>query len=412
MLDHYFKYGRVIARFRRSALGNEVDRIASDMSRAGYKHSSVKLYLARIARFSAYATGCGCSKSKPIPREIVDRYLRTRRTIATRWAAQVAIGHAERCCPERFASTPSIGDDPDGPLLAAYVQHLRVIRGLRSKTCEGLVLTARRMLAWQREHLADKPLAELTGKHVLVMTRDLLAQCRSDSARSSTTAYMRSFLRYLHWENLNTRDLAQFVPRTPCWRQSHLPPRVAWEDVRRAIAAIGTKTPSDIRDRAIMLLLATTGLRNRELRQLELGDIRWRTGELVLQHTKGHRDRVVPLLEEAGAALAKYVLHGRPQTTDRKVFLSLVPPVRPLSNSGAVSRIVHARLQQAGIVIERGGAHLLRHSLATRLVEQQRPIKEVADLLGHQRIDTTSLYVKVAMPLLADVALPFPGGVQ
>lgn len=410
MLNHYFKYRRVIARFRRDALGNELDHIAADLSRVGYKRSSVKVYLARIARFSAYATGCGCSKSKPIPREIVDRYLRAGPTIATHWAAQVAIGHAERCCPERFASPPSKEDDPDGPLLAAYVQHLRVIRGLRSKTCEGQVLTARRMLAWQKEHLTGKPLAELTAKHVLAMTRDLLARCRSDAARSSTTAYMRSFLRYLHWENLNTRDLAQFVPRTPCWRQSHLPPRLAWEDVRRAIDAIGTTTPSDIRDRAIMLLLATTGMRNRELRQLELGDIRWRTGELVLRHTKGHRDRVVPLLEEAGAALAKYVLHTRPQTTERKVFLCLVPPVRPLSTSDAVSRVVLTRLQRAGISIQRGGAHLLRHSLATRLVEQRRPIKEVADLLGHQHIDTTSFYVKVAVPQLADVALPFPGG--
>lgn len=410
MLDLYFKYRRVIARFRRSALGNEIDHIATDLSSAGYKRDSVKLYLARIARFSAYASGCGYGKSRPIPREIVDRYLRARPTIAARWAAQVAIGHAARCCPERFAATSSKKHDPDGPLLAAYLQHLRVIRGLQLKTCEGLVLTARRMLAWQKKHLVGKPLAELTAKHALTMTRDLLAGCRSDSARSSTTAYMRSFLRYLHWANLSARDLAQFVPRTPCWRQAHLPPHLAWEDVRGAIGAIETTTPSGIRDLAIMLVLATTGLRNGELRHLELGDIRWRAGELVLRHTKGHRDRVVPLLEETGAALAEYVLHARPQTTERRVFLSLVPPVRAFSNSSSVSRIVRIRLQRAGIPIQRGGAHLLRHSLATRLVQQQRPIKEVADLLGHQHIDTTSLYIKVAVPQLADVALPFPGG--
>ncbi len=410
MLELYFKYRRVIARFRRSALGNEIDHIAADLSRAGYKRDSVKLYLARIARFSAYATGCGCSKSRPIPREIGDRYLRARPTIAARWAAQVAIGHAARCCPERFAATSSKKHDPDGPLFATYLQHLRVTRGLQLKTCEGLVLTARRMLAWQKKHLVGKPLSELTAKHALTMTRDLMAGCRGDSARSSTTAYMRSFLRYLHWANLNARDLARFVPRPPCWRQAHLPPHLAWEDVRGAIGAIETTTPSGIRDRAIMLLLATTGLRNRELRQLELGDIRWRAGELVLRHTKGHRDRVVPLLEETGAALAEYVLRARPQTTDRRVFLSLVPPVRAFSNSSSVSRIVRIRLQRAGIPIQRGGAHLLRHSLATRLVQQQRPIKEVADLLGHQHIDTTSLYIKVAVPQLADVALPFPGG--
>lgn len=411
MLELYFKYRRVIARFRRGALGDVIDHIAADLSRAGYKRASVKLYLARIARFSAYAVGCGCSKSKPIPREIVDRYLRARPTIAARWAAQVAIGHAARCCPERFAATPSQNEnDPDAPLLAAYLEHLRVIRGLHLKTCEALVLTARRILAWQKKHLAGKPLSELTAKDVLAMTRGLLAACRSDHARSSTTAYMRSFLRYLHWANLNAQELGQFVPRTPCRRQTHLPPRLPWEDVRGAIDAIETTTRSGIRDRAIMLLLATTGLRNRELRELELGDIRWRVGELVLRHTKGHRDRVVPLLEETGAALAEYVLHARPRTTDRRVFLSHVPPVRPFSNSSIVSRIVRTRLQRAGISIQRGGAHLLRHSLATRLVEQRRPIKEVADLLGHRNIDTTSFYVKVALPQLADVALPFPGG--
>lgn len=409
MLELYFKYHRVIARFRSGALGNEIDRIAADLSKAGYKPDSAKLYLARIARFSAYLTECGCSKSTPIPPQIVDRYLQARPTTAARWAAQGAICFSARCFPERFAVEPT-QDDPDRPLLAAYLQHLRVIRGLHPKTCEGLVLTARRILAWQRQHLSGAPLSTLVAKHVLVMTHDLLSGCRSNSARSSTTSHMRSFLHYLHWANLNALDLAQFVPKTPCWRHAHLPSRLAWEDVQRAIDAIETTTPSGMRDRAMMLLLATTGLRNRELRELELGDIRWRAGELVLRHTKGHRDRVLPLLEETGAALAEYVLHARPLTTDRRVFLSCVPPVRSFCHSSNISRIVRFRLERAGIRIQRGGAHLLRHSLATRLVEQRRPIKEVADLLGHRNIDTTSLYVKVAVPQLADVALPFPGG--
>ena len=161
-----------------------------------------------------------------------------------------------------------------------------------------------------------------------------------------------------------------------------------------------------------MLLLATTGLRNRELRQLELGDIRWRNAELVLRHTKGHRDRIVPLLEEAGAALLEYVLRARPQIAERRVFLLHSPPLRAFSHSGTVSRIIRTRLQGAGLAIERGGTHLLRHSLATRLVEQRRPIKEVADLLGHRNIDTTSFYIKVAVPQLTDVSLPFPGGAR
>ena len=411
MLELFFKYRQVMARFRRGALGNEIDRIAADLSRAGYKRSSLMLYLARIARFSAYAARCGCSKSKPIPLEIVDRYLRARPTMAARSGAQTALHHAQRYCPQRFATKPARQrHDPHRVLLSGYLQYLRVIRGLEQKTCEGVILSARRMLAWWQKHLPSRPLTALTAKHVLVMTRDLLAACQSDAARSSTTAYMRSFLRYLYWANLNTQELARFVSKTPCWRLSHLPPRLAWADIQRAVRAIDSTTASGIRDRAILLLLMTTGMRNAELRRLELGDIRWRTGEIVLRHTKAHRDRVVPLLDEAAAALAAYALHARPRTTERRVFLTLVPPIRPFSCSGAVSRIVLVRLQRASIAIQRGGAHLLRHSLATRLVEQRRPIKEVADLLGHRNIDTTSVYVKVALPQLADVALPFPGG--
>lgn len=108
-------------------------------------------------------------------------------------------------------------------------KHLRVVRGLHPKTCEGLALTARRMLAWQRQHLRDMPLPTLGAKHVLVMTRDLVSGGRTDSTRSSTTSQMRSFLRYMCWTGLNNaEDLAHFVPTTPCWRHAHLPSRLPW----------------------------------------------------------------------------------------------------------------------------------------------------------------------------------------
>ena len=388
-----------------------MDKIAADLSSSGYQRASVKLYLARIARFSKYAMDKGCDKSSPINCDSIDSYLAAIPTMPARWAAQTAIGHAQRCCPDRFAAASHQNEpDPDGPLLTDYLQHLQITRGLRPKTCEGLVLAAKRILAWQKQHVDNKSLSELTPANVLAMTHGLLAQCKSDYAKSSTTTYLRSFLRYLSWANINPQDLARFVPKTAHWRHSHLPRHLAWESVRCAIDAIESTTASGLRDRAIILLLATTGMRNNELRQLELNDIHWDTGELVLRQTKGHRNRVVPLLEETGAALVEYVLHARPRTVEQRIFLSLVPPIRALVHSGTVSRIVLTRLQRAGIPIERGGAHLLRHSLATRLVDKRRPIKEVADLLGHQNIDTTSIYVKVAVTQLRDVPLPFPGG--
>ncbi|WP_245309127.1 tyrosine-type recombinase/integrase [Bradyrhizobium retamae] len=119
---------------------------------------------------------------------------------------------------------------------------------------------------------------------------------------------------------------------------------------------------------------------------------------------------MAPLLEEAGAALADYVLQARPKIDNPHVFLSFAPPPRPFSCPGSISKIVRRRLEHGGVVLTGpAGAHLLRHSLATQLVEQRRPINEVADLLGHRSINTTAIYAKVALPQLVDVALPFPG---
>ena len=216
----------------------------------------------------------------------------------------------------------------------------------------------------------------------------------------------------MRWSGLNGQDLARFVPRTPCWRLAHLPPRLAWEDIQRAIDAIDVTTPSGVRDRALLLLLATTGLRNKEIRSLELQDIRWRTAEVFVRRTKAEARSVVPLLHEAGEALADYVLHARPKIDSPRVFLSYAPPVRPFkcqpppfrgsSDLDWSESALSFRAQPAPICV--------RHSLATQLVRQRRPINEVADLLGHRSIDTTAIYVKVALPQLADVALPFPGG--
>ncbi len=134
------------------------------------------------------------------------------------------------------------------------------------------------------------------------------------------------------------------------------------------------------------------------------------TGVLA-RRTKGKRDRVVPLLEETGVALVDYILRARPKVDSPYLFLSFTPPVGAFKSAAPVSRIVRKRLRHGGVELGRvAGAHLLRHSLATQLVGQRRPINEIADLLGHRSINTTAVYVKVAASQLAEVALPFPGG--
>lgn len=409
MLELYFKYPGVLRRLRSGVLGGEMDRIAAHFAEIGYKRASAKIYIGRIGRFSAFAARN--ARSLVIDQATIDRFLLNLRTSAARIAARTAVEHARRLAPERFSIPCRTMPDPHGPLLAAYLDHLRKVRGLETKTCEGLLLAARRILVWYNDRVSGQPLAAMTGEHVLALVEHLLSLSSNDYTRSSVTSNVRSFLRFLQWSDLNSQDLARFVPRTPCWRLAHLPPRLPWEDIRRVIDGIDVTTPSGVRDRALLLLLATTGMRNKELRLLELQDIRWRTAEVLVRRTKARRDRVVPLLQEAGEALAAYVLHARPKIDSQRVFLCYVPPIGPFKSSSPISRIVRSRLERSGVALSRvAGAHLVRHSLATQLVRQQRPINEVADLLGHRSIDTTAIYVKVALPQLVDVALPFPGG--
>jgi site-specific recombinase XerD len=300
--------------------------------------------------------------------------------------------------------------DPDAPVLTRFDAHMRDVRGLEPRSREDVLRLARRMLRWYHVLRPGRPLSELSGEDILAFVAHLSAACIAHGTRSGAVSHVRGFLRYLRWADVIGEDLARLVPRVPSWRLARVPRHLAWSDVRAAIDAIETTDAVGKRDRALLLVLATTGLRSQEVRRLELRDIRWRTGELHVRRTKSRRARILPLLEEAGRALADYVLHGRPPSTEARVFLRHVPPIAPLRGSGTLASIVRRRLVRCGIQPTSAGAHLLRHSLATRMVQQDRPIKEVADLLGHRSIDTTAVYVKVALPQLEDVALPFPGG--
>jgi site-specific recombinase XerD len=413
MLETYFKYPGVLRRMRQGPLAGLVDQVASDLERTGYSSGSAKRYLSLVATFSRYAAEAGCSSPQLIKRRLVERFLdQLPRSESTISLARSAMGHVLRHLGSRYPSsdTRSSPGGPDASLLVDFDTHLRDVRGLESRSREGVLLEARRVLEWCRKAKPRRSLSRLRPEDILALASQVAARCVSDSTRSSAMSNIRNFLRYLRWAGVLRGDLARHVPRVPIWRRARIPDHLEWEDVRRVVNAIDATDPVGKRDRALLLLLATTGMRGGELRRLELKDIRWRQGELHLRQTKSRRDRVVPLLNDAGGALAEYILRGRPRITESRVFLSRHPPFRPLQASSAVSAIVRRHLERSGIRRPRAGSHLLRHSLATHLVRQARPIKEIADLLGHQHIDTTAVYVKVALPQLTEVALPFPGG--
>jgi site-specific recombinase XerD len=172
------------------------------------------------------------------------------------------------------------------------------------------------------------------------------------------------------------------------------------------------QTATGRRNYAILSLLSRLGLRAKEVARLRLEDIDWINGSLLARSSKTHCQRILPLPQDVGEALLAYLRNGRPQTTDREVFLTALPPYRPLKTSAAISVTVKRLMARAGIKRQSAGAHLLRHSAATQMVNRGASFKEVADVLGHRQLQTTGIYAKLDLAALSEVALPWPGGAQ
>jgi integrase/recombinase XerD len=164
-----------------------------------------------------------------------------------------------------------------------------------------------------------------------------------------------------------------------------------------------------LRDRAFIALLARLAVRAGELRALRLDDIDWTQGLVHIRQSKTGRGRTLPLADDAGKLLVKYIREERPATTYREVFLTSVTPRRPMGD-GVTTTFVKIFLKKLDLDGPGRGAHSFRHTAASLMVENGATLKEVADVLGHRVLSTTGIYVKLDKSSLIEVALPWKGG--
>lgn len=307
------------------------------------------------------------------------------------------------------ATEPSATDELR--LLADYDEHLRDVRGISEGVRLAQADVVRQLLAFHRQHHGDSQLGTLTGKDVLDLFREASERYRCVATRQKFAGHLRQVLRFLHLRGLIGQDLASTVPLFVNYRLSTVPDHLPWEDVQRLVTSVDTTIPPGRRDRAILLLIAGLGLRPGTIRALTLDQVYWRDAEIRIPRTKNRRGINVPLTGEVGEALSEYLLYERPETELRTVFLRHTSPHRPFASSSAITAMIYARLDRAGIPRAKGAANLLRHSLATQLVNGGVPIKQVSDVFGHASIDTTAIYTKVDLASLSQVPLAFALGV-
>jgi integrase len=228
--------------------------------------------------------------------------------------------------------------------------------------------------------------------------------------RVSVTA-ARSFIRFLAWRGIVPSGLDRAIPRTRLAAHASLPRRLTIDEISRLLdAAMTGKAPC--RDRAILLLAVQLGLRSSEIIAMELDDIDWRAGVVRVRIRKSRRERTLPLPRDVGTALADYIQLERPPGC-RGLFIGVNNPPSRLSDPTAITQMVKRSLRRAEIPLGRlSGAHMLRHTAASRLINSGASFSEVADLLGHQRLKTTAIYAKLDLATLSRVSMPWIGGAQ
>jgi site-specific recombinase XerD len=264
--------------------------------------------------------------------------------------------------------------------------------------------TARRFLQQQAMTGGGLNLAGLTGTDVNAF---LLRECGRISAGSAKgrVAELRAILRFLYLQDLTPLRLATAVPPVGGWRLAALPPTMTTAAVQSLLDRCDRCTDVGVRDFAIMMLVARLGLRSIEVARLELRDVDWRAGELVVRGKARRQDRL-PLPADVGEALARYLAQGRAPADNRRLFLTCRAPCGPI-RADLVGDVVERACRRAGL--PRVGPHRLRHALAAELLRRGAGLAAISQVLRHQDLATTALYAKVDLAALRQVAQPWPG---
>jgi site-specific recombinase XerD len=386
-------------------LGAQVEGYRVWLADRGYTSQTVRNMLADLGRLGRWMSGEGLAPSE-LDEAAMVAFLAARRGAGRGRARGLGAMMPLLSYLREAGVTPAAKPPrtPLGALLGEYRVWLVRERGLAAATVLRYEGTARRFL--QQQAMAGGALkpAGLAGADVNVF---LLRECGRVSAGSAKgrVAELRAVLRFLYLQGLTPLPLGTAVPPVGGWRLAALPPSMTAADVQLLLDSCDRGTDVGVRDFAIMMLVARLGLRSVEVARMELRDVDWRAGELVVRGKARRQDRL-PLPAEAGEALVAYLARGRAPAGARRLFLTCRAPRGPI-RADLVGDVVERACRRAGV--PRVGPHRLRHALAAELLRQGAGLVAISQVLRHQDLATTALYAKVDLSTLRQVAQPWPG---
>lgn len=249
-------------------------------------------------------------------------------------------------------------------------------------------------------------LSDLTSDHVENFVIEESKKLGVDG-RCRVRATIKSLMEYLRSEKHISSSCIPYLPKRRSYAMATIPSTIAWSDVECMVNLADRTTAVGRRNYALLMLMKTYGLRSGEVVRLRLEDINWRQGAIHIRQTKTKQTLELPLLPEVAEAIIDYIRNGRPKTTYREIFIKCFAPYRPISIN-CLYYLVRMALLRAGIKAEHYGPYSIRHSRATSLLRQGRTLKEIGDLFGHRKPETTMLYCKLDVEDLRKVALELP----
>lgn len=401
--------------FAQAGFGRSADQYVRYLRDRGYAAETIKGYFRSVAHFCHWFIRQQKDLTD-IGETVIDRFLDRHlpscrcaaRCLRARNTAQAALGHFFRMlkdngqCSQPDSLVPAAVESE----LADFDQHLTEVRGLCATTRATRVRHLRDFLI-DRFDTRPVQLSTLTPADIARFMRRYTVGWAPGSIKAAGIS-LRSYFSLKATQGEPTTTLSAALPRVAQWRLAGLPQMLSALEIEQFLHAFDRSHATGRRDYAVARCLLDLGLRRTEVAQLQLDDVDWRAGTLRI-HAKGKRIDVLPLPALTGHAIADYLQSGRPLTARREIFVRHRPPHNAPADLDIIRNAVRYAAARCGLEHRIRGTHILRHTVAGRLVQGGAPFKQIADLLRHRSLDTTTIYAKVDLPALTRVALPWAG---
>lgn len=217
---------------------------------------------------------------------------------------------------------------------------------------------------------------------------------------------VRQFLGFCFKNGFHPADLRDEVPHVHHEKRSRIPSAYSYDEVMKLLAQVDRGNPVGKRNYAILLLLAKIGIRCGDICDLKYENIDWERNVISFTQHKTGRPISLPLFEDIGLAIIDYLRLGRPKCDSPNIFIRHCPPVGAFI-SKSLYMMVSGYIGKAGLrtTNRKHGPHALRHSLASRLLEENVPLPVISEIMGHANVNTTAVYLSISIDKLRNCAL-------